>query len=265
MARGPKKHLKRINTPRSWLLSKMGGIYATRPSQGPHKLRECLPLSIVLRKRLSLALTAREVTLITMDKEAGIKVDNKIRRDAKFPVGIMDVVNIVKTNESYRMLFDAKGRFTLVQIKESEAKLKLLKVKTKAVGPNKIPYIVTHDSRTIRFPHPEINEGDTLKYDLEKGQITTWIKNEPGKLCYITGGNNVGRVGQLMHVERHLGSFNIAHIRDANGKTFATRTGNVFIIGDKKPTITLPEGDGLYLNIMEEKHLRDEKKRKASK
>lgn len=49
MARGPKKHLKRINTPRSWLLSKMGGIYANRPSQGPHKLRECLPLSILLR------------------------------------------------------------------------------------------------------------------------------------------------------------------------------------------------------------------------
>ena len=49
MARGPKKHLKRINTPRSWLLSKMGGIYATRPSQGPHKLRECLPLSIIIR------------------------------------------------------------------------------------------------------------------------------------------------------------------------------------------------------------------------
>ena len=54
-----------------------------------------------------------------------------------------------------------------------------------------------------------------------------------------------------MHVEKHLGSFDIAHIRDANGKTFATRNANVFILGDKKPTITLPEGDGLYLNILE--------------
>lgn len=49
MARGPKKHLKRINTPRSWLLSKMGGVYSVRPSQGPHKLRDCLPLSIIIR------------------------------------------------------------------------------------------------------------------------------------------------------------------------------------------------------------------------
>jgi small subunit ribosomal protein S4e len=91
-----------------------------------------------------------------MDKDAGFKIDNKVRRDAKFPVGVMDVLSVVKTNEHYRMLYDVKGRFSLVPIKDAEAKFKLLKVKTRAVGPNKIPYIVTHDGRTIRFPHPEI-------------------------------------------------------------------------------------------------------------
>ncbi len=54
------------------------------------------------------------------------------------------------------MLYDVKGRFTLVPIKDVESKFKLLKVKARAVGSNKIPYIVTHDGRTIRFPHPEI-------------------------------------------------------------------------------------------------------------
>eukprot|EP00919_Chromeraceae_sp_WS-2016_P028700 GHVR01067884.1.p1 GENE.GHVR01067884.1~~GHVR01067884.1.p1 ORF type:complete len:105 (+),score=7.04 GHVR01067884.1:543-857(+) len=104
--------------------------------------------------------------MVVQDKEAGIKIDNKIRRDIKFPVGVMDVLSVVKTNEHYRLFYDVKGRFTLLKIKESEAKFKLCKVKTKAVGPNKIPYIVTTDSRTIRFPHPEINQGDTIKYDL---------------------------------------------------------------------------------------------------
>ena len=200
-----------------------------------------------------------------MDKDAGFKVDGKVRRDARFPIGVMDVLSVTKTNENYRMLYDAKGRFTLVPIKDNEAKYKLLKVKAKAVGPNKIPYIVTHDGRTIRFPHPEIDQGDTLKFDVEKHQISTWYKNEPGKLVYLTGGNNIGRVGTLLHVERHLGSFDIAHIRDANGKTFATRNENVFVIGDKKTEITLPEGDGLYLNILEEKQAREDKKRKTSK
>ena len=51
------------------------------------------------------------------------------------------------------------------------------------------------------------------------------------------------------------------HIKDANGKTFATRKGNVFIIGEKKSLISLPEGDGLYLNTLEERDV----KRKGSK
>jgi small subunit ribosomal protein S4e len=32
MARGPKKHQKRINAPKSWMMDKLNGIYATRPS-----------------------------------------------------------------------------------------------------------------------------------------------------------------------------------------------------------------------------------------
>ncbi len=59
-----------------------------------------------------------------------------------------------------------------------------------------------------------------------------------------------------MHVEKHLGSFDIAHIKDSNGKTFATRNSNVFVLGDKKSSISLPEGDGIYLNILEEKQAR---------
>ena len=39
----------------------------------------------------------------------------------------------------------------------------------------------------------------------------------------ITGGHNLGRVGTITHRERHPGSFDIVHIKDALGHTFATR------------------------------------------
>ena len=42
MARGPKKHLKYIAAPKHWMLDKLTGVFAPRPSTGPHKLRECL-------------------------------------------------------------------------------------------------------------------------------------------------------------------------------------------------------------------------------
>jgi small subunit ribosomal protein S4e len=230
----------------------------------PSPLNHPQVLDAPCRNHLKLALNGREANIIIQDKEAGIKIDNRIRRDVKFPVGIMDVITLAKTNESFRLLYDIKGRFTLTKLKEGEAKFKLLKVKRRVVGPNKEPYVVTHDSRTIRFPNPEISEGDTVKYDLEKNQIVEFYQNEPGHLAYITAGNNVGRVGSILHVERHLGSYDIVHLRDNNGKSFATRASNLFIIGNKKSSITLPEREGNYLNILEEKALRDDKRRKPS-
>lgn len=44
-----------------------------------------------------------------------------------------------------------------------------------------------------------------------------------GNLCMITGGRNLGRVGTVVNRERHPGSFDIVHIKDSQGHTFATR------------------------------------------
>jgi len=190
-------------------------------------------------------------------------VDGRIRRDEKFPAGFMDVVTIKKTQESYRVLYDTKGKFVLRSIKSDEAKFKLCKVKRKEMGPNRIPYVVTHDGRTIRFPHPDIAIHDTLKVDIETGKILDFIKFETGNLVIVTNGNNIGRVGVLTSRDRHLGGFDLVHVRDARGHTFATRIGNVFIAGKgKNPLIALPKDKGIYLTPLEKKAAHEEKGRK---
>ena len=42
-----------------------------------------------------------------------IKIDGKTRTDPKFPTGFMDVVQIDKTGENFRIIYDVKGRFTV--------------------------------------------------------------------------------------------------------------------------------------------------------
>jgi len=116
MARGPKKHQKKIATPKAWMLSKLQGIYAVRPSQGPHKRRESIPISVALQQKLKYALGFKDVKTILNDKESSIKVDGKLRRDRGFPLGIMDVLTIEKTSEKFRILYDHKGRFTLKEV-----------------------------------------------------------------------------------------------------------------------------------------------------
>merc|ERR1712226_509077 len=153
MTRGPKKHLKRLAAPKTWMLDKLGGVFTTRSSSGPHKLRESMPITLFLRNRLKYALTAKEVSLIM--KQRLVKIDGKCRTDTRYPTGFMDVVQIEKTNENFRLIYDVKGRFTVHRITNQEAKYKLCRVKAVKTGPKNVPYLYTSDGRTIRAPQDE--------------------------------------------------------------------------------------------------------------
>jgi len=275
MARGPKHHLKRLNAPKHWMLDKLGGVWAPRPSQGPHKLRESLPLSLVLRNRLKYALTRREVLIIVMRRQ--VQIDGKVRTDINYPAGFMDVVGIPKTDEQFRLLYDTKGRFVLHRIAKEEAGFKLLRVQKVArgskatIGRNPfhagqagtIPYLTSHDGRTIRFADPSVHVNDTIKFDIASGKQIGHLKFDVGQLAMITRGHNIGRVGTVVSVERHPGSSDIVHLRDKRNQVYATRLQNVFIIGEaQKPWISLPKGKGVKLSVIEE---RDQGKTKAEK
>ncbi|CAH1759770.1 822_t:CDS:2 [Entrophospora sp. SA101] len=260
MARGRKKHLKRLNAPKHWMLDKLTGTYAPRPSPGPHKLRDCLPLVIFLRNRLKYALNKKEVQSILMQRL--VKVDGKVRTDTTYPSGFMDVIAIEKTGENFRLIYDTKGRFTIHRITAEEAKYKLAKVRRVQLGAKGIPFLVTHDGRTIRYPDPLIKVNDTVKIDLESYKITEFIKFEVGNVVMITGGRNMGRVGIITHRERHIGGFDIVHVKDSLERQFATRLSNIFIIGEgNKPWISLPKGKGVKLTIAEERDRRREKQK----
>ncbi|KAI9888964.1 MAG: 40S ribosomal protein S4 [Vezdaea aestivalis] len=254
MGRGPKKHQKRLSAPSHWLLDKLSGSYAPRPSSGPHKLRECMPLIVFIRNRLKYALNSRETKSILMQRL--IKVDHKVRTDATYPAGFQDVISIEKTGENFRLLYDTKGRFAVHRITNEEAEYKLCKVKKIQLGKGGIPFLVTHDARTIRYPDPAIKVNDTIKIELSTGKILDFIAFDTGIIAMATGGRNMGRVGVITHRERHDGGFNIVHIKDAMENSFATREANVFVIGSEKPWVSLPKGKGVKLSIAEERDRR---------
>jgi small subunit ribosomal protein S4e len=59
-------------------------------------------------------LTGREVNAILMQRH--VKVDGKVRTDSTYPAGYMDVIDIEKTDEHFRLVYDSKGRFVTHRI-----------------------------------------------------------------------------------------------------------------------------------------------------
>ena len=85
-------------------------------------------------------------------------------------------------------------------------------------------------------------------------QVSEIVKFETGNLAMISGGKNTGRVGVIVSRERHQGSFDIVHMKDSAGHIFATRLGNVFVIGKgTKPHVSLPKRKGVKKTILEER------------
>ncbi|CAD7675411.1 unnamed protein product [Nyctereutes procyonoides] len=250
--RSPGKHLKHVAAPKHWMLDKLTGVFAPRPSTGPYKLRECLPLIIFLRNRLKYALTGNEVKKIHM--QHFIKMDGKVQTDITYPAGFIDVISIDKTGENFHLIYDTKSHFAVHRITHEEAKYKLGKVRKIFVGTKGIPHLVTHDARTIHYPDPLIKMNDTIQIDLETGKIADFFKFDTGNLCMVTGGANLGRIGVITNQESHPGSFDVVHVKDANGNSFATRLSNIFVIGKGNiPWISLPHGKGICFTIAEEK------------
>jgi len=91
-------------------------------------------------------------------------------------------------------------------------------------------------------------------------KITDFVKFDVGNLCMITGGRNLGRVGVVVSKEKHPGSFDIVHIKDASGQAFATRLANVFIIGKgTKSLVSLPRSKGIKKSILEQANFKKRK------
>ncbi|KAK9987141.1 hypothetical protein SO802_032092 [Lithocarpus litseifolius] len=109
---------------------------------------------------------------------------------------------------------------------------------------------------------PKSNENFRLLCDTKGRFCLHSIRDEEAKfkLCKVCsvqfgqkGGRNRGRVGDIKNREKCKATFETGHTQDATGHEFATRLGNVFTIGTgTKPWVSLPNGKGIKLTIIEE-------------
>ena len=62
---------------------------------------------------------------------------------------------------------------------KEEANYKLCRVKKVMRGPRGIPYAVTHDGRTLRYPDPDVKAHDTLRWGpLWNAMDILWIHGD---------------------------------------------------------------------------------------
>ncbi len=114
-----------------------------------------------------------------------IKVDGRVRRDYKYPVGLMDIVEIVPTNEVYRMVPHPTKFLWPVPIGQEEARYKLCRIENKTMVKGGQIQLNLHDGRNLQLPYEEgskYNTLDSVLIDINEDKIVDYIKLELGSL-----------------------------------------------------------------------------------
>lgn len=250
MARmGSRRHLKRLASPDFWPILRKGKKWAVKPSAGPHPISRSIPLLVVVRDILGLAETAREARKVI--SEGHIKVDGKVRRNYKYPVGLMDVIEIVDTQEYFRVTPVPVKVMALVPIPKEEAGFKICRIENKTTVNGGHLQLNLHDGRNvlIRVSDPENPEEDvyrtmgSVRISLPNNELIEYYPLEEGVPVIVIGGRNVGRVAKLISIAEGMRHYRKqVELEDFKGNRFFTTLDKIMVIGREKPEITLPEG-----------------------
>ncbi|MBQ5447482.1 MAG: 30S ribosomal protein S4e, partial [Candidatus Methanomethylophilus sp.] len=85
-------HMKRLAMPKTWPIPKKVHLWATKQSAGAHSVDSSMPAAMILRDMLKVCDTAKEAKKIIAARD--LIVNGKAVKDAKAPVGLMDVVSL---------------------------------------------------------------------------------------------------------------------------------------------------------------------------
>lgn len=246
---GGSRSLKRLNTPKFLQIKRKHGKFFMTPSPGPHPSRFCLPLLHIVRDLFEIVDNHREAKkLIGL---GNFKVDGKVVKDKTFPVGLMDVLSIVKTNTHYRVLPDSHHGLILHEIPEAESTFKLCRITQKTTIKGGNIQLNLHDGRNIfisvkdpKNPKEDIYKRmDVLKITIPEQEILKVLKFKEGNLAIIISGKNIGKIGKVVTILKRFGpKASTVSIQD-NSEHTETLYDYTFILGEDQSEINLPNSE----------------------
>ncbi len=205
------KRLKRLNTPKFIQIKRKHGKFFLNPTPGPHPKRFCLPLLHIVRDLLQVVENHREAK-----KLIGLgyfKVDGKVIKDERYPIGLMDVLSIDKNDTHYRIIPDSHYGLILHDISKEESNFKLCRINGKTTIKGGHIQLNLHDGRNIllRVQDPQNPEEDkyksmdTLKISIPDQEIMKKLEFKEGNMAVIMDGKHIARAGEIAKIEKRFG------------------------------------------------------------
>lgn len=225
--------MKRIAAPKFWKISrKSGGKYVMCPSPGPHKKEECLPIGIILRDYMGISENSKESKRIL--SKGLVKINGKVRKDPRFPVGLMDILEIGE--QCYRMVPGKEGIYPKT-IRDFDTRLCKVMNKKYVKGGRVQINLSGGENIIVKKEEDDFKTGDVIALDIKKGEIKKVVRMAIGALALITGGRNTGKIGTVEAIEVVKNPLPTLITIKLVDKSVKVPKDYVFVIGEKEPLV----------------------------
>jgi small subunit ribosomal protein S4e len=231
-------HLKRLNTPKRWNVSKKKTTFIARPRPGPYSKEMSLPLIVVLRDHLKLLSTKKEAKALANSKN--ILVNTKVVRDLNQPIGLFDTLSIPLSNNYYRLVLDYKGGLIMIPIEEKESKVKLLRVDNKKRLKKGIIQFNLSGGRNL-LSKDNFSIGDSLLFDLEKNKVLKKLPIKIGSKVLVIKGRHAGETPILAGFKEFEKLTKDRAILKNKDYTYQTMKDYIYVLGEGKEEIKITE------------------------
>ncbi|MEW6528293.1 MAG: 30S ribosomal protein S4e [Candidatus Micrarchaeota archaeon] len=201
--KGETSHTKRLAIPKAIpIYNKKEYKFIMSTNPGTHPKAKAIPLGVLIRDVLCITKSASETRKVLNAKQ--VFVDNVIRKDERFPIGLMDLIFFPKVGKAYQIVLNTKGQLIPVETKHVNSKIGKI-VKKHVIKKGKIN-ITLHDGRNI-IADNNICVGDSIIITVPEQKIDNILKFEKGAKCLVTEGKHIGSIANLESlVERKEGS-----------------------------------------------------------
>lgn len=195
-----KKHLKRQEVPKSWPTKRKGSAFVVRPLSN---LKKGLPILVVIRDMLNLAQNRKEVK--TAKHMKNILLNGKIVKDERQGMVLFDVLTIVPSRKSYRLILSHKGKFDIEEIKELEANKKIAKIVNKKILNGKKVQLNLSDGRNY-LSNIKCKTNDSALINFKENKIEKCLEFKEKANVFIFSGKHAGTQGAIekLKLERKM-------------------------------------------------------------
>jgi small subunit ribosomal protein S4e len=222
--KGNNRHVKRLASSRYIKVQRKTSKYVSKQHPGRYTYETSIALITVLKEKAMVVENTAEASSAL--KRGAIKVNGKIVKDPRYPVGFGDIIRVEHANENYKIDVEKKGAVKVVKTGSNAERV--LKVTGKYLAKGDKVMLRLYDGTTISGKS-DIKVNDSVLLDGNK--VSSVIKMEQGAKCFVINGAHASESGTIKEIKQGSATRDATVTIESGSSTFDTLLDNIMVLG----------------------------------